>query len=235
MKNTRHKLVALLPMKFNSQRVPGKNFKNLCGKPLFRWMLDTLLSIQEIDLIVINTDAKSELEKFGIVCTERLLIRERISDICGDSVSMNLVLNDDIKNIDSEMYLMTHTTNPFLSVAAIKNALEVFGVKQNINHHDSLFSVSKVQGRFYNSDRLAINHDPDNLVPTQELPPWYLENSNLYIFTADSFKKTNARIGERPIMFETNAIESVDIDTPEDWELAEALARYFLNKDTKAI
>lgn len=104
--------VALLPMKAHSARVSGKNFRNFAGKPLFRWILDTLLSVPEIDKVVINTDAREILEANGLVDSDRVLIRDRKPEICGDFVSMNLVLADDVAAIESETYLMTHTTKP---------------------------------------------------------------------------------------------------------------------------
>ena len=95
---------------------------------------------------------------------------------------------------------------------------------------DSLFTVNKIQTRFYDENVKAINHDPDNLIRTQDLPPWYEENSNLYIFSKKSFEKTNARIGASPQMLVTEPFESTDIDTPTDWELAEVLVAYYRQK-----
>ena len=71
-----------------------------------------------------------------------------------------------------------------------------------------------------------MNHDPNNLIPTQNLEPWFEENSNLYLFTKNSFESTKARIGVKPMMLETNIMESIDIDTPEDWNLAQAVANH---------
>lgn len=220
------KIVALLPMKANSERVKGKNFKNFHGKPLFKWILDTLLGIEFIDLVVINTDAKDILEENGLLNSDRIMIRDRKKELCGDMVSMNLVLADDIENVDADLYLMTHTTNPFLSSNTIFNALSVFEIAQSNNTADSLFTVNKTQTRFYRSDGTSVNHDPHNLVRTQDLEPWYEENSNLYIFTKNVFKSSNARIGIKPILYETNKFESIDIDNQEDWEFATIAANF---------
>ena len=86
--------------------------------------------------------------------------------------------------------------------------------------------MDKVQTRFYRADCTPVNHDPDNLIPTQHLEPWFEENSNLYIFTRDSFAKTNARIGKQPMMYEGAFFESIDIDTPADWDFAVVAANY---------
>ena len=103
------KIVALLPMKANSSRVPGKNFRNFCGKPLFRWVLDSLLKVKEIDAVIINTDARDILIKNGLVESDRVIIRQRPAVICGDNVSMNFVIADDVENVKADIYLMTHT------------------------------------------------------------------------------------------------------------------------------
>jgi CMP-N-acetylneuraminic acid synthetase len=221
MNNNRNKrIVALLPMKAHSSRVPGKNFRDFRGKPLFRWILDTLLEIEEIDQVVINTDARSLLDQLGLPKSDRILIRDRKPGICGDDVSMNLVIQDDVQNIPADLYLMTHTTNPLLSSVTIRKALTFFYDKCALCEADSLFSVNKVQTRFYKADASPVNHDPANLIPTQDLEPWFEENSSLYVFTADSFNQTKARIGSKPVLFETPSLESLDIDTPGDWDLA---------------
>lgn len=231
---SQQKIVALLPMKANSQRVKGKNFREFCGKPLFRWILDTLLSVKEIDQIIINTDARHILAKNGLIETDRIVIRDRKPEICGDNVSMNLVLADDVANVQADMYLMTHTTNPLMSGDTIQKAIAAFQQAKVSGTADSLFTVDKVQTRFYRADCSPVNHDPDNLIPTQDLEPWFEENSNLYIFTADSFAKTNARIGKKPMMYEGPYFESVDIDTPADWDFAVVAAK-FMQEQEKAV
>ena len=220
------KVVALLPMKANSNRVKGKNFRRLAGKPLFRWILDTLLSIEVIEKVIINTDAQELLLDNGLKQSDKVIIRNRKKELCGDEVSMNLILQDDLDSVDSDLYLMTHTTNPFLKKATIISAINKFYHGQKHKCHDSLFTVNRIQSRFYKSCCEPVNHDPNNLIPTQNLEPWFEENSNLYLFTKNSFESTKARIGVKPMMLETNIMESIDIDTPEDWNLAQAVANH---------
>lgn len=221
--------VALLPMKLNSSRVKGKNFRLFCGKPLFYWTLGALLAVDDVDLVVINTDARDKLEELGLEEGERVLFRDRRPEICGDDVSMNLVIEDDVDNVSADIFFMTHTTNPLLSSSTIQEALRRFQDAAGRGEADSLFSVDRVQARFYRSDGEAINHDPTRLIPTQDLEPWFQENSVLYVFTKKSFHKTKARIGENPVMFETKKVESIDIDTPDDWEIAELIGRQLIS------
>lgn len=216
--------IALLPMKAHSARVSGKNFRSFAGKPLFRWILDSLLSLDEIDAVIINTDAREILAQNGLVSEGRVIVRDRKPEICGDFVSMNLVLADDISSVSAETYLMTHTTNPLLGPATIRGALEAYKDGAAAGRCDSLFTVNRFQTRFYREDGSPVNHDPNVLMRTQDLEPWFEENSNLYIFNRESFARTNARIGAHPLLFETPRIESADIDDQEGWDIAETLA-----------
>jgi len=226
------KIVALLPMKANSERVKGKNFRMLAGKPLFRWILDALLETVAIDQIVINTDARSILNSNGLVENERLVIRDRKPELCGDFTSMNLILEDDISVVGADMYIMTHTTNPLITSHTIRSGLSKL---RDFPQWDSLFSVNKVQSRFYKEDGSAVNHDPGNLIRTQDLEPWYEENSCLYYFTKSSFHGAKARIGLRPGMMVTPPMESLDIDEPHDWKMVEAVANQIKAAKDKAI
>lgn len=223
--------IALLPMKANSERVTGKNFKKLAGKPLFRWILDALLAVDEIDQVVINTDARNILADNGLFDSDRVLIRNRLPEICGDFVSMNLIIEDDLAATNADQYIMTHTTNPLLSSVTIRKALDEYKDAKSKGLSDSLFGVTKFQTRFYKGDGTPINHDLSNLIRTQDLEPWYEENSCIYIFNKSSFAATNARIGAKPILFEIPKLEAIDIDEKEDWFLANAVAKG-LDEDT---
>ena len=216
--------VALLPMKGNSERVPGKNFKLLEGRPLFEHTLSSLLSVSNIDRVVINTDVPDVILESQIARDSRVMIRMRDAEIVGDYVSMNDVIANDVSNVEADCYVMTHSTNPFLSPRTIEACLKSYS-EALLDGYDSLFTVSKVQARLYNVNAEAFNHNPGILMPTQHLEPLFEENSLLYIFSNKSFAATKARIGRVPMMFETDCLESIDIDTPGDWALAEVVAR----------
>lgn len=226
------KITALLPIKANSERVKGKNFRSFNGKPLFFWIINTLLSLDEIDQIVINTDGRELLLQHGLVENDRIMIRDRRPELCGDLMNINNILEDDIHHVPADLYLMTHTTNPLLKAETIRHALNHFMMVRD--KYDSLFTVNRIQTRFYYADGAAINHDPKKLIRTQDLEPWFEENSNFYLFTASSFASTSNRIGKRPMLFEISKFESLDIDTPDDWDLA-VIAALYLNEKIVAI
>lgn len=224
-------LTALLPMKGNSERVPGKNFKLMKNKPLFKWILDKINSLKNVDEIIINTDVPDILIENGIDKYPKVKLIKRPNNICGDFVSMNEVINYDIEIAKNRNFLMTHTTNPFLRVSTLSSAMNKFYNGLG-NGYDSLFSVNKFQTRFYDSEIRPINHDLEVLQRTQDLEPWFEENSNFYFFSKESFKKNNGRIGLNPIVYECNKLESIDIDEQDDWDMAETLS-YSIGEEYK--
>ena len=222
------KLTALLPMKGTSERVPNKNMRLFDGAPLYHAILKSLLSSEYVDKVVINTDStvitNNAKEHFG----DRVIMIDRPESIQGGDVSMNVIIDYDLAQLDGEHFLQTHSTNPLVRTETIDKAIETYFNK--LEEYDSLFGVTKVQTRFYDKDAKPVNHNPEELLRTQDLEPLYEENSNFYIFSKNSFKNSNKRrIGVKPQIFEVNKLESVDIDEPEDFKLAELL---HIHKDT---
>ena len=218
----RPKIIALLPMKGNSERVPKKNLKDFNGAPLYQIILDKLLESTYIDEVIINTDCINITKSVQSKYNEKVHIRPRPDDICGDFVSMNKIIEDDLANSNGEIYIQTHSTNPLLDINSINRALKKMLRIRTTN--DSIFSVTKIQTRFFDINGKAINHNSQELVRTQDLPPIFEENSCFYIFTKKSFKQSGSRrIGLRPLMFEIDKIEAIDIDNIEDFIIAEAV------------
>ncbi len=216
------KLKALLPMKGNSERVPNKNMRNFDGAPLYHAVMKSLLASKYIENVVINTDSdiitKDARETFG----DRVIIIDRPEEIQGDMVSMNEIINYDLTQLEGEYFLQTHSTNPLLRTETIDKAIEKYF--EGLGKFDSVFGVTKVQTRFYDKDAKPINHNPEELLRTQDLEPLYEENSNFYIFSKEAFANAGKkRIGLKPRVFEVNKLEAVDIDEPEDFKLAELL------------
>lgn len=227
------KIVALLPMKGHSERVPGKNLKDFHGKPLYQRIADSLLRSKFIDRIVINTDSeqikKSATENYG----EKVIIINRPPSIQGDFISMNSIIEYDLSMFgENAHFLQTHSTNPLLKSTTIDSAIEKYFKLISENSCDSLFSVTKFQTRFYWKTGVPINHNPNDLIRTQDLPILYEENSNFFIFSRDSFfSNGRKRIGMNPFLFEMNKIESIDIDEPEDFTVAEMFYKYLYQND----
>lgn len=215
-------VVVLLPMKGNSERVPNKNLKLFNGKPLFHAIINELKKSKYITKVIINTDsdliANSAISSFKSFIS----IHKRPKNIQGDSVSMNKIIEFDLNNSDYDIYVQTHSTSPLLSIKSLDSAIEKM-IKRS-KEFDSIFSVTKIQTRFYDKNGVPFNHNPKELLRTQDLEPLYEENSGFYIFTKNSFVCAGRkRIGLKPLMFEINKIEAIDIDETTDFIIAENL------------
>lgn len=222
--NKEMKIVALLPMKGNSERVPNKNLKDFSGKPLYHRVMETLLSSSYINYVVVNTDSEAIKSDISKNFDDRVIVIDRPEEIIGDFVSMNTVIDCDINSVDADIYLQTHSTNPLLKKKSVDEAIEKMIALLPKKVYDSIFSVTKMQTRLYKSDGTAFNHNPEELLRTQDLEPLFEENSNFYIFTKESFSNSGKkRIGLKPFMFEIDKIEAVDIDEPQDFVIAESL------------
>ncbi|WP_343329137.1 acylneuraminate cytidylyltransferase family protein [Polaribacter staleyi] len=216
------KIIALLPMKGISERVPSKNLKLFNGRPLYHIITNTLLKSKYINEIYINTDGEQLKTDIITNFKDNVYVIDRDEEICGNYVSMNKIIEHDINMLDADIFIQTHSTNPLLEVETIDKALEKMISLLEKDKNASIFSVSKTQKRFYNEDATPMNHDPKMLV-TQHLVPMYEENSCFYIFTKESFINNESRIGSTPFMFEIDKIESTDIDEPQDFVIAETL------------
>ncbi|MGD0611123.1 MAG: acylneuraminate cytidylyltransferase family protein [Anaerolineales bacterium] len=220
-------IVALVPMRHHSQRVPGKNYRPLAGMPLFHHIVTSLLRCPEIERVVVDTDSDPVMEGLRKHFPSVLVI-ERPDRLSADTISMNEILLYDTSQIQADYYLQTHSTNPLLRPATISRAIQTF--LSNTPAYDSLFSVTRVQRRLWDRDGRPINHDPDILLQTQDLPPVYEENSCLYMFSRPNLLRRRNRLGDRPLMFEIDAIEAWDIDE----ELDFAIAKFLLTWQRKA-
>jgi CMP-N-acetylneuraminic acid synthetase len=216
------KIVALVPMRHLSVRVPGKNYRPLAGKPLFHHILATLLDVPELAGILVDTDSPEVMaglsEHFPTVKT-----LTRPEHLRGDGVPMNEILIHDTGAIEADYYLQTHTTNPLLRAETISAAVQTF--VGNIPEYDSLFGVTRLQTRLWDQLGRPINHNPNILLRTQDLPPVFEENSCLYLFTRENLLVRRNRLGYRPLMFEIPSNEAWDIDEELDFTVAETLFR----------
>lgn len=213
-------LVALVPMRHHSERVPGKNYRVVAGRPLYAYIMETLLSCPEIGQVVVDTD--SPVIRDGVArLFPAVRLVERPEPLRGGAVPTNDVIRHDLGLAPARFYLQTHTTNPLLRAGTISQAIRAF--LTGFPAHDSLFSVTRYQKRLWDAGGRPVNHDPAVLIPTQDLPPLFEENSCLYLFERDTFLARGNRLGERPAMFVMPADEAWDIDDESDLHLAEAM------------
>lgn len=217
-----HKIFALVPMRHHSERVTGKNYRPLAGKPLYHHILETLESVSELDGILVDTDSPLILQGLAELFPGVMAV-ERPEHLRGDAVPMNEILIHDTSLVDSRYYLQTHSTNPLLRPETISKAIKAF--LEGIPEYDSLFGVTRLHTRLWDQLGRPVNHNPNVLLRTQDLPPIYEENSCLYIFSRENLSVRRNRLGERPMMFEIPPMEAWDIDEELDFTVADTLFR----------
>ncbi len=211
-------VIAIVPMRHSSDRVKGKNYRPLGTKPLFRHVVDALMASESVGRVIIDTDSPV-ISEYVAAHLPGVLVLKRPEHLRDGGIPMNDVLENTVSQLDGEIFLQTHSTNPFLRSETIDRAVSQFffeGV-------DSLFTTTPMQARFWWDAERPVNHDPAVLLRTQDLRPLHMENSCLYIFRKVPFLSEKNRITAKRAIFPISGLEAVDIDTEEDWDLAAAL------------
>ncbi len=216
-------IVAVVPMKLNNERLPQKNTRAFTnGYPLCHYILSTLLKVNEVSKVYVycsNPIIKEFIPK------ETILLKRPVS-LDQNSTKINEVLISFANEVDADIYLMAHTTAPFIKKESIEKGLQAV----ISGEYDSAFAVKKVQD-FLWKDGIPYNYQLDNIPRTQDLPPMYQETSAFYIYKQEVIKKMNRRIGDTPCLIEVGEIESIDIDEPEDFVMADAISIYLQKAD----
>ena len=215
-------------MRHHSQRVPGKNYRLLAGKPLYQHILQTLLAVPEITEVVVDTDSEPIMDGLREHFPQVNRIN-RPEHLRADDVPMNQILIHDTEQFQADFYLQTHSTNPLLKPETVSRAINLFLAEYP--NRDSLFSVTRWQTRLYDKDGKAMNHNPGELIQTQDLPPVYEENSCLYIFTRENLIAKQHRISDHPMLFEIDSDEAWDIDEELDFEITDFLLKRQLKNE----
>lgn len=226
--NENYAVTALVPMKGHSERMPSKNIKILGGKPLFFHILKSLESAKFVYEIIVDTDSQKIMTLIKQNFPKVVAI-ERPQHLLGDKVPMTPIIEYDIKYIKTKHLLQTHAVNPLLRASTIDYAIQSYfeGLDKGF---DSVMGVTRYQTRFYDHNKRPTNHNPDIMVPSQDMPPLYEDNSSFYITSIENFLKNNNRVGKNPIFIEVSKLESIDIDEEEDFYIAEAIFNYMRSK-----
>ena len=210
-------------MRHVSERIPGKNYRAFGdGRPLYWHVLDALLGCKSIDAIVIDTDSPIVKDQ----CREKypkVTLVDRPEHLRAGTIPMNEIILHDMSQVPAEFYFQTHSTNPLMKAETVEAAVSTFF--ENYPAHDSLFSVTSYKTRLWDQLARPINHNPNILLRTQDLPPLYEENSCIYIFSAKTMRETRNRLGSRPIMFQMSPFEAADIDEEINFQIAETIFR----------
>lgn len=216
------KTVAVVPMKLNNTRLPQKNTKPFTnGRPLCCYILKTLLSIDKIDEVFVYCSN----EKICDFIPSGVKYLKRSASLDTDTTSMNEVLKAFANDVFADIYVMTHTTAPFISAESIEKGIDA--VLSGMN--DSAFAAKKLQD-FLWKNGTPFNYSLENIPRTQDLEPLYQETSGFYIYERHVITELGRRIGQSPFIVEVNEIEAVDIDEKEDFEIADAVYNHIFRK-----
>jgi CMP-N-acetylneuraminic acid synthetase len=214
------RVVAIVPMKLNNRRLPQKNTKSFTnGKPLCTYILSTLQKIDKIDEVYVycsNPDIAGFLP-------EGVKYLERSEDLDKDTTSMTEVLTCFADDVPADVYVMTHTTAPFISDKSISKGLEAV----LSGEYDSAFAAKKLQD-FIWKDGKPFNYSLDKIPRTQDLEVMYEETSGFYIYQKQVMTEKHRRIGDKPYIVEVGEIEATDIDEPEDFIIADAIYNFIM-------
>lgn len=214
------KIIAVVPMKLNNRRLPQKNTKCFTnGKPLCHYILSTLLTIKSIDEVYVYC-SNPNIKEF---IPDGVKYLKRSPSLDQDTTKMNEVLQNFAKDVPADIYVMTHTTAPFIKAESIEKGLNAV----ISGEYDSSFAAKKLQD-FLWKDGEPFNYALNNIPRTQDLPPLYEETSGFYIYRSEVMTKLNRRIGDKPYIVEVGEIESVDIDEPEDFAIADSIYNHII-------
>lgn len=213
-------LHAIVFIKQESERLPGKNFLDFCGRPLYRHILRTLQEIEAIDKILVNTDSP-EVQAY---CQDhpKLCCHWRPEHLKGRLIGANEIIAYDIAQSEAEHFIQTHVTNPLVHRSTFEAAIQSYF--SHLDTHDCLLSVDEIQARMYRADGSPLNHTLGRIERLQDMDPLYKENSLFFLFSKKTFEQHHGRVGTQPLLYVTPRWESVDIDYQEDFELAEWIA-----------
>jgi len=211
------KIVSFIPIKLNNVRLPGKNLMLLNNRPLCDYLFQTISGIDLINEKYVFCSDR-EITKY---MPDSMFFLERDARLNGNDVKGIEIYDSFINQVEADIYILTHVTGPFLKASSIETA-----INKIVNEgYDSAFTVEEIK-EFCWYNGAPVNYSLSDVVLTQNLEPVYAETSGFYMFTRDVLKKYRRRIGENPYMHVVDAFEAIDIDTAEDFAMAEVSARY---------
>lgn len=215
------KVVLFIPIKLNNQRLPGKNIMNLNGKPLCNYLFDT---VKDLDLVESKYVYCSDEEIIPYI-PKGMQFLKRPKWLDGFEVKGLDIIEQFVKDVDADVYILTHVTQPFVKKESFEEALN----KVLSEDYDSAFSAIEFQDYFWKNGK-PLNYDPTNIVRTQDLDPIYMETGAFFIFKKEVFTEYHRRIGIKPHMQIIDQFEAIDIDTKEDFEMAKAIGSYLSSR-----
>lgn len=215
------KVVSFIPIKLNNQRLPGKNLIPLDGQPVCTYLFHTINQVENIkEKYVYCSD-----EKIKKYMPEGMRFLKRDTYLDGFQVKGLELIEYFVRDVNADIYVLAHVTQPFTKVESIKNALN----KVLHEGYDSAFSAVMLQDYMWMNGK-PFNYNMKDIIRTQDMEPVYMETGAFFIFRKEVFTELGQRIGNNPYIYVVDQFEAVDIDTVEDFEFAEVVAKYLKSK-----
>ena len=217
------KTVAVIPIKMNNERTPGKNTKALSdGTPLIHLIQKTLLKCAVIDEIYVYC-SRDEIREYLLPGVKYLKRSVEFDTPSADYIAMMKAFANDVA---ADVYTVTHATAPFILAESICSAVNAI----QSGRFDSAFSVEKLQAFLWNNEA-PLNYSLKKIPRTQDMMPIWKETCGIYAYNAHVINNLNQRIGDNPYMVEVSGIEAIDIDTPEDFMIADAVYSHMIKQN----
>ena len=215
------KRVAFVPIRLNSQRVAGKNLRLLGRKPLMAYLLESLAAAKNIDEVYVYCSSR-EVEQY---LPQGVKVLQRDERLDSNTTLGKEIYDAFTEEVEADIYILAHTTSPFIRTSTIEQAVEAV----ESGAYDSAFSAERIQTFTWWKGE-PLNYSLQHIPRTQDLEPLYVETSAFFVFRSEVWKQQHRRIGDKPFIAVTDRIESMDIDNPDDFTLAEAIVAAGLNR-----
>jgi CMP-N-acetylneuraminic acid synthetase len=210
-------IVAFIPIKSVSKRVPGKNFRSFCGHQLYKYIITAVIASRAFDIVYVDTDSR-EIKDFA--AGVGLPVIDRPEYMTADNINGNDLLVYDYEAVkDGDYLFQLFATAPLLKAETIKECVDFLKKNQD---YDSIFTATEETGWFWFND-LPVNFRPEILPRSQDARHLLKESTGLYGITTEALLKYACRIGARPKPFLISPEEALDIDTEHEFEFAQSV------------
>lgn len=223
------KITCFLPCRQGSERVPRKNIKPFANykSGLIELKLMQLSRAASIDEVILSTNDSDIINFASTLSIPKLRIHHRDEGLSSSNTSTDALVAHARELIPEGEILWTHVTSPFITEVHYDAIVKCYREKLK-EGYDSLMTTTVVYG-FLWQDGKPINYDRvvEKWPRTQTLRPIHEVNSGVFLASSDIYKNNNDRIGQRPYLYEMDKVTSYDVDWPEDFMIAEIIAKNF--------
>ena len=217
------KVAVFLPVKGNSERIQSKNMKLMDGKPLFLHTLEKLVYSSSFDEVWLDSESEEVFKAASYLNFNKL---NRDPELANNKTDGNKLFLNQVKHSDADILVQILCTSPFIKIETINKAIEILKTKKE---YDSVVLVQK--DKQYTWSDSGPNYDFNKIPNSKDLPDTIKETMGLYVIRRDAALKTSRRIGEKPFLLECSPQEGIDVNWPEDFDLANNIAAGIREKD----